>query len=72
MKPTNQQNKYKIVDGHKVLEFLACRDLVYGEWKLPGVFNLFLIYIISLLVFQLVKSLMNFKEKIKKKKLYII
>ncbi len=44
LKPTNQQNKYKTVDGHKVLEFLACRDLVYGEWKLPGVFNLLILF----------------------------
>lgn len=29
--------KYMHVDGRRMLEFLACKDSLYGEWKLPGV-----------------------------------
>jgi hypothetical protein len=28
--------KYVHVEGRRLLEFLACRDPHYGEWKLPG------------------------------------
>lgn len=34
---SSTSSKYINVDGHKMLEFLACRDSMYGEWKLPGV-----------------------------------
>jgi ADP-ribose pyrophosphatase len=30
------QKKYIHVDGRRMLEFLACKDPLYGEWKLPG------------------------------------
>lgn len=42
-KTAQQPTKYMHVDGHKMLEFLACRDSMYGEWKLPGVDLKFLI-----------------------------
>ena len=29
--------KYMHVEGRRMLEFLACKDAVYGEWKLPAV-----------------------------------
>ncbi len=29
-------DKYVYVDSRSLLEFLACRDPLYGEWKLPG------------------------------------
>lgn len=29
--------KYLDVDGRRMLEFLACKDMSCGEWKLPGV-----------------------------------
>jgi hypothetical protein len=32
-------SKYMSGDGQRMLEFLACRDSMYGEWKLPGVFE---------------------------------
>jgi hypothetical protein len=31
-----QTVKYVRVEGRHLLEFLACRDPLYGEWKLPG------------------------------------
>lgn len=37
LKHNHQPNKYMHVEGRRMLEFLACRDSVYGEWKLPGV-----------------------------------
>ena len=30
-------NKYIHCEGRRMLEFLACKDPLYGEWKLPGV-----------------------------------
>lgn len=29
--------KYIHVEGRRMLEFLACKDALYGVWKLPGV-----------------------------------
>lgn len=37
LKHHHQPSKYMHVEGRRMLEFLACRDSVYGEWKLPGV-----------------------------------
>jgi hypothetical protein len=34
-----QTFKYIHVEGRRLLEFLACKDPLYGEWKLPGVFS---------------------------------
>ena len=31
------QQRYMYVEGRRMLEFLACKDSLYGEWKLPGV-----------------------------------
>ena len=33
----HNKTKYLHVDGRRMLEFLACKDPLYGEWKLPGV-----------------------------------
>lgn len=30
-------NRFMQVDGRRMLEFLACKDPQFGEWKLPGV-----------------------------------
>lgn len=32
-----QSLKYMHVEGRRMMEFLACKDPVYAEWKLPGV-----------------------------------
>lgn len=37
LKHHQQPSKYMHVEGRRMLEFLACRDVHYGEWKLPGV-----------------------------------
>ena len=29
--------RYMNVEGRRMLEFLACKDSLYGEWKLPVV-----------------------------------
>jgi hypothetical protein len=30
-------SKYMQCEGRRMLEFLAYKDALYGEWKLPGV-----------------------------------
>ena len=50
-KQSNNLNEFMNVDGRRMIEFLACKDIVYGEWKLPDVG--FLFFIITTIYFRL-------------------